>query len=78
MARGHSGATGRDLLSKHNINGKGDAPRHKFNQEYRDNHDAIDWSGSVMGWEQRDGKQVKRYGQAAALRFSEAPHVRVK
>jgi hypothetical protein len=66
------------MFPGHNVGaGKGDKPRHRFDQSYRDNHDAIDWSGSVLGWEQHDGKQVKRYGVAAPI-ADRAPHVRVK
>jgi hypothetical protein len=42
-------------------NGKGDAPRNCFSQEFRDNHDSIDWRKKpVAEPEEKDGKKQGR------------------
>jgi len=61
MAR-NSGPAARNLLSAHGVGaGKGDKPRHKFSQEWRDNYDAIDWSGSCTQFYRSGRKLIRKY-----------------
>jgi hypothetical protein len=59
----NSGQPRRDLLSAHNVNGKGDAPRTNLaSPNWRNNYDSIDWSGSVTGFRREGRRLIKRYG----------------
>jgi hypothetical protein len=42
--------------------GKGSKPRHKQNDSFRANFDAIQFPHSEEGFENRAGKKTKRYG----------------
>jgi hypothetical protein len=71
MPRNTSSPSGRELFGNaHSRNksvgaGKGDKPRHVFDESWRSNYDGIDWSGSVSGFNvhpKKSNTQIKKYG----------------
>lgn len=71
-----SGPTKRDMFPGHGA-GKGDAPRHKFNEQWRTNFDEINWPKSDDGFEKKLGKQTKRYGASEPTKLDKAPNVKI-
>lgn len=66
--------TKRDMFGNSHGAGKGDKPRHKLDDNYRANFDAIKFPPKTEeGFTRTDGKLTKRYGPAAPTKFEDAP-----
>jgi hypothetical protein len=70
------GGNSRGLFPGHGA-GKGDKNRSKLDDNYRANFDAINFPKSDEGFEKREGKITKRYGQREPEKFDKAPRVRI-
>ena len=75
-----AGGHGRDLFASHNRTakgaGKGDVPRHKFNKQWRDNYDEIDFQRYAYdpAFRREGARLIKSYGGAVQkITFQEYP-----